>query len=186
MKNIFGSKTATEAEKWLRKVKRAGEIKRVQCVLFRCLGNNSETIGRLVGYQDSHVRLIWKQYRTEGWKRLLGEKRGQSRGKAHLSFEEEKSFLETFKNTAETGKLILCQSIHEAHNQIVGKVLNKTVTYRLLHRHGWRKVAPRPEHPKQNKADMKRFKEAIFPPGYDPYEDFLNTRKQETSSNVPG
>jgi len=171
MKNYFNLKTQKESEKILKKVRRAGESKRVQCVLMRCLGSDSRTIGRIVGYGSNHVRLVWRWYRTGGWSRLLGEQRGQNRGKAHLTLEEEALFLEQFKTKAKRGRLLLSKDIHKVHQEKIGKNINQTVTYRLLKRHGWRKIVPRPEHPKHNPAEMNRFKEAIFPPGYDPYAD---------------
>ena len=169
MKNNFGSKTQKEAEELLKTVKMAGEIKRAQCVLFHCLGSDSRTIGRLVGYGSSHVRLVWQWYRAGGWSRLLGERRGQNRGKAHMSLKEEVSFLEQFKSKAEKGRILISRDIHKSHAEKIGKSIDKTITYRLLCRHGWRKIAPRPEHPKHNIENMHRFREAIFPPGYDPY-----------------
>lgn len=170
MKKIYGKETEKAAEKQLKKTKNAWETKRVQCILFRCLGNNSETTGRLVGYVDSHVRLVWKQFREEGWDRIVGERRGKNRGKANLSLKDEADFLESFKTESETGKLVLEKTIHQAHKELLGKQVDETTTYRLLHRHGWRKVVPRPSHPKHNPKEIERFKKAIFPPSYDPYE----------------
>jgi len=109
--------------------------------------------------------------RREGLDSLVGERRGRGRGKAHMSLEKEELFLNQFKNRAKAGELVTVRVIQSAHCRMVGKLLNATVTYRLLHRHRWRKIAPRPEHPKHNPDSMKRFREAIFPPGFNPYED---------------
>ncbi len=43
--------------------------------------------------------------------------------------------------------------IHEAYQIKIGKRTTREGFYALLKRHGWRKVTPRPEHPK--KADAK-------------------------------
>lgn len=171
MNKYFKTKTQSEAEALLKTVKRSVEIKRVQCILFRCLGADSLSIGRMVGYGASHVRLVWKWYRTEGWDRLLGERRGQNRGKAHLKLEEELEFLESFKLRAQKGSLVTGSEINDAHKKLLKKDLNLSVTYRLLNRHGWRKITPRPEHPKHDPEKMKHFREGIFPPDFDPYED---------------
>ena len=171
MKKEFGTETEKEAGEHLKRTRNAWETKRVQCILFRCLGNDSQTTGRLVGYVDSHVRLVWKQYREGGWDRIVGERRGKNRGKANLTIKDESDFLESFKAESETGTLVLEKSIHESHKALLGKEVNETTTYRLLHRHGWRKIMPRPNHPKHKPEEVERFKKAIFPPGYDPYED---------------
>lgn len=171
MKKYFNTKIQSEAEDLLKTVKFAAETKRVQCVLFRCMGAESVSIGRMVGYGASHVRLIWKWYREGGWNRLLGEKRGQNRGKAYMKLDNELRFLDSFKIKAEKGSLVTSKSVHEAHKELLNRDLNPSSTYRMLGRHGWRKIVPRPEHPKHNPEKMKDFREAIFPPGYDPYGD---------------
>jgi Winged helix-turn helix len=33
--------------------------------------------------------------------------------------------------------------------------------YRLLNRHGWRKLVPRPVHPKANKEEQEQFKKTL-------------------------
>ena len=171
MKKYFNTKTQSKAEELLRATKRSAETKRIQCVLFRCLGSDSASIARMVGYTPAHVRTVWKWFREESWDRLLGERRGENRGKAHLKLDEEVQFLESFKVKAEKGSLVTGRLIYEAHKKLLGKELNPTITYRLLARHRWRKIVPRPEHPKHDPEKMKAFKEAIFPPGYDPYGD---------------
>ena len=186
MTNTFSSKTQKEAEDLLKKVKKSTEMKRIQCILFRCLGSNSVIIGRSVGYQPSHVRLVWQWYCKEGWGRLLGERRGKNRGKAHWNIEEELQFLKPFMERAKKGELVIIKEIHREHQRLLGIDIHKTVTYRLLHRHEWRKITPRPEHPKHNLEDIKRFKEAIFPPSYDPYENYVYSQEKTDSSTLSG
>ncbi|MFH0820487.1 MAG: winged helix-turn-helix domain-containing protein [Candidatus Peregrinibacteria bacterium] len=170
-KNAFGTKTQSEAEALLKTVQRSSEMRRVQCIFFRCFGSDSISIARMVGYKPSHVRLVWQWFRGGGWDRLLGERRGRNRGRAHLEPEKEAEFLESFKVKSEKGSLVTVSQIHKAHAELLEKDLDPTVTYRLLERHGWRKIAPRPEHPKHDREAMKHFRGAIFPPGYDPYGD---------------
>jgi len=42
--------------------------------------------------------------------------------------------------------------------QRIGHEVNDSTMYRLLHRHGWRKVMPRPRHPKSDLETQERFK----------------------------
>lgn len=170
-KKKFNSIEKEEAEKYLKKSRKSSETKRIQCILFRCLGMSSPEICPLVGYHETHVRMVWKWYREGGWKRVLGERRGKTRNKAHLTEAEEKEFLSSFEAKAKAGNIVTAKVIQNAHADLVGKELDETVTYRLLKRYGWTKKTARPEHPKHKSEDLKKFKEAIFPPGYDPYED---------------
>jgi transposase len=50
------------------------------------------------------------------------------------------------------------QLIREYVERTVERKVSKDYAYDLLHRHGWRKVSPRPEHPKVNKEEQEEFK----------------------------
>jgi len=49
---------------------------------------------------------------------------------------------------AETGQLVTVEPILKKYEEATGKKSNTTSIYRLLKRHGWRKLRPRPKHPK--------------------------------------
>ncbi|MCK5555297.1 MAG: winged helix-turn-helix domain-containing protein [Alphaproteobacteria bacterium] len=53
------------------------------------------------------------------------------------------------------------RSIHKAHCAKLGKNIPLSTTYRLLHRHGWRKIMPRSRHPKANKESQAAFKKMV-------------------------
>lgn len=171
MKTKFKKGTEVLVEKLSKEAKRAPELRRLQSVLLGCKGLTAESISIITGLTPNYIRQIWMKCRKEGVESLMGEKRGQNRGKAHLSLDEERDFLKSFEYKAEKGQLVTTKQIHKAHGELLQKELNPTLTHRLLHRHGWRKIAPRPEHPKHDTEKMKRFREGVFPPGYDPYED---------------
>ncbi len=171
MKIKFKKGTESLAEQMARDAKKAPELRRLQSVLLGCKGLSAESISIITGLTPNYTRQVWMKCRREGLRSLTGEKRGQSRGKAHMSLREEESLLNPFREKALSGRLVTVREIQSAHCRRVGKPLNETVTYRLLRRHRWRKIAPRPEHPKHDPGRMKRFREAIFPPDFDPYED---------------
>jgi transposase len=122
----------------------------------------SQDAAKIVGLHAGSVKNIWMTFQKKGVDGLLGERRGQARGKAHLSLEEEEALLAPFEAGAARGALTVAQRIHQTHCKAVGKDLDETVTYRMLKRHGWRKVVPRPHHPKQNKSDQEAF-QVFFP-----------------------
>lgn len=171
MKQKFKKGTEALAEKMARAAERAPELRRLQSVLLGCKGLTAESISIITGLTPNYIRQVWMRCRREGPESLAGEKRGQGRGRAHLGLKEEGAFLDKFKRKAESGELVTVREIHSAHANHVKKRIDETVTYRLLKRHRWRKIAPRPEHPKHDPEAMKRFREAIFPPDFDPYAD---------------
>lgn len=148
----------------LRQATNAWEVRRIQCILMRvALAMSSEDIAPLVCLHPGSVRRIWMQYLDEGDAALLGEERGKARGNAHLTLMQEWNMLRPFLRKAETGSLITIKAVHAAACATVGKDVSPVTTYRMLARHGWRKIVPLPTHPKGNPKQRKNFKKAFSP-----------------------
>ncbi len=67
-----------------------------------------------------------------------------------MSPEEEAAFLAPFFAQAQRGGILVVAPIKTAYEQALGRKVVGSTVYRLLARHGWRKIAPRPRHPKGN------------------------------------
>jgi transposase len=80
------------------------------------------------------------------------------RRNCYLSWQEEEEFLAPFMTSATQGELSTIQRIHQTFEQKVGSVVRPSVIYRLLERHGWRKVMPRPHHPEADVQAQEAFK----------------------------
>ena len=63
--------------------------------------------------------------------------------------EQEKELLATFKTEAETGKIVEVKEIIKAYEKLIGRSVVNSVVYKMLKRHGWRKLMPRSQHPKK-------------------------------------
>jgi hypothetical protein len=59
---------------------------------------------------------------------------------------------------AKVGKIPTVAVIHKAFEQRVGEAVAPATVYRLLHRHGWRKLVPRPHHPQADFMAQQEFK----------------------------
>ena len=70
---------------------------------------------------------------------------------AYLTEEEEASWLEGFRDAGENGGILEVGRIQAAFEEKVGRKVAKSTVYDLLHRHGWRKITPRPRHPKSDR-----------------------------------
>lgn len=78
---------------------------------------------------------------------LLSKKRtGNHR---NLSEEEENKLLADFTKQSESGQLIDLNELKSAYIKKVGHSIGGSQIYRVLKRHGWRKVMPRSKHPKK-------------------------------------
>lgn len=181
----LSSKAFKHIQNLMKQSKSVWEYRRLQCVSLRHYNMEAKDVSAIVGLHSDTVRHIWSVYLNEGLDALLGERRGRVRGKAHLSTEEENALLAPFEQKAEKGHITIVQEIHKAHCKKVGKELNETVTYRMLKRHGWRKLVPRPHHPKQKKKDQEDF-QVFFPQDSDARKSGGNTTWMPISSDVSG
>ena len=142
----------------LKKARSKADFQRVQCVWMRAeLGMNSTEIGAAVGWSKSTVKIVQMNYFREKERALIGAGRG-GRKNNYLTLEEEKNLLESFSDEARIGGVLVVSSIQAAYEREVGRAVAKSTVYRLLARHGWRKIAPRPSHPKSDPVAREEFK----------------------------
>ncbi len=67
----------------------------------------------------------------------------------NLSIEEEKEFLSAYTKQAEAGQIVDLNELKAAYIEKVGHSIGGSQIYRMLERHGWRKVMPRSRHPQK-------------------------------------
>ena len=81
-------------------------------------------------------------------------------GRRHfnMTLEEEKEFLSSWEIKARAGGVLSVPPIHQALVERLGHDIPPSSTYRMLARHGWRKVQPDTKHPKSNPAEQEEFK----------------------------
>jgi transposase len=80
------------------------------------------------------------------------------RRRAALSWEEERQFLEPWAEQAADGGMLVVAPLRAALAQRLQHAVTHSVVYRLLARHGWRKVAPDTRHPKSDPAEQEQWK----------------------------
>ncbi len=147
----------------LRQVKSKGDFQRVQCVWLRAsLGLNHLQVAQAVGWSDSRVKQIWSEYFKSGEGALLRSGRG-GRRRQNLTLQEEQELLEGFIPTASQGGVLVVDQIKAAYERRLGRSVPRSTVYRMLARHGWRKLAPRPHHPKNDPALAQAFKKNSKP-----------------------
>jgi len=117
----------------------------------------AKEIGLSTGMAEQTVHNIISEYNRKGPKALETPGRG-GRKKAYLTLQQEKELLKEFEEKALTGQIATAKDIKEEIEKRVGHEIHKTTVYRMLKRHGWRKVVPRPAHIKKNEEQQKEFK----------------------------
>ena len=67
----------------------------------------------------------------------------------NMTFEQEEEFLKQFEERAKKVELLSTNEIKEAYIESVGHSIGHEQIYRVLKRHGYRKIMPRSRHPKK-------------------------------------
>ena len=93
----------------------------------------------------------------EGEAVLKGTGRG-GRYYQNLSLEEERQLLQEVLAQSEKGGILEASRVKAAYEQVLSRKVPKSTIYRMLARHGWRKVVPRPRHPKSDASVQAEFK----------------------------
>lgn len=69
--------------------------------------------------------------------------------------------MQPFFTRAQTGELTTIAEIHQAFEAYVAHIVDESTIYRLLDRHGWRKLMPRPRHPQASEEAQEQFKKNL-------------------------
>ena len=142
----------------LKKAKGRPEFQRIQCVLIRVtLGSSAAEIARLLGWSTPTVHVIHSRWAKEG-NAIFNLKAKGGRRHQYLTPEEEAAFLRPFLAQAEAGGMLNAVEVKIAFEALVGRPVAKSTIYRMLERQDWRKIAPRPRHPKADPAAQAAFK----------------------------
>ena len=150
-------------DKLLRQAKTKAEFQRVQCLWLRAsLGLHHREVAQAVGWNPSHVKRVWSEYFKQGAAALLRPGRG-GRRRQNLTLTEEQALLDGFFSAATAGGVLVVDAVKAAYEQRLGRTVPKSTVYRMLARHGWRKIVPRGRHPRNDPAQAEAFKKNCAP-----------------------
>ncbi|MCY4757401.1 winged helix-turn-helix domain-containing protein [Pelomonas aquatica] len=160
MKSLIVSDKATISRlaERLKHAESHAQYQRIQCVLIRAtLGSSAVEIAQLLGWSTATVHVIHSRWAKEG--DAVFELRGRGgRHHQYLSLEQEQALLAPFVARAQGGGVLTVTEIQQAYEQHTGRQVAPSTVYRLLDRHGWRKIVPRPQHSKADVAAQAAFK----------------------------
>ena len=136
---------AIQAARKKNKDKRAEQ--RLKALELRAKGKSRKEVSQSTGLCKEYVSQLVKKYREKGLEAISGNHYGGNH--RNMSEEEEGAILAPFKEDAEKGKMVEIREIAEAYQAAVDHQVSGGQIYRVLGRHGWRKVMPRSQHPKK-------------------------------------
>ena len=134
-------------------------LRQCQAVLLPALfGATLEQTAEVLGVGRATVARLQVAFRKHSSDRPAAGRNWGGRRQSLLTAEEEVAFLKPWLASAATGNLVVVSPIRAALAQRLGQPVKPSVVYRLLSRHGWRKVAPDTRHPKSQPEVQEAWK----------------------------
>jgi transposase len=136
--------------------KSASELRKALSVLLIAeLGLDSDKAAEILG---TSIRTVFRNRRNVCSQDGTSQKTWGGRRNCSMTIEEEREFLSQWADSATAGQVLSVPPIHAALVERLGHATPTSTTYRLLARHGWRKVQPDTKHPKSDPIAQEEFK----------------------------
>lgn len=147
MKHRYSEKDQ-EIIKAARKANKGKQVERRLIALeLQAAGKKAKEISAITGFHPGYISRLKAKYRDGGIEAITGNHYGGNR--RNMSFEEEATLLEPFRQRASQGQLVEVSEIKAVYEDAVGHTIGGSQIYYVLRRHGWRKVMPRSRRPKK-------------------------------------
>ena len=131
-----------------KKNKNKNADRRLLLLLLHAEGKKREEIALRSGYAVSSISGVVSKYCNQGLEAVVDDHRHSNC--RNMSLEEEAAFLKPYIKAAQAGQMTSVKEIRIAYEKKIGRELkSKGHIYKILERHGWRKLMPRSKHPKQ-------------------------------------
>src|SRR5271165_3278000 len=145
------SKLASKAQQMVAETTDVMQLKAAQAVLLPAvLGATLEQTATLLGVGRASVHRFQQRFRQGIKTPAAPRKKWGGRRRGLLSWEEEQAFLAPWVEQARQAGVLVVSPLRAALAEKLGRKVAPSVLYRLLARHGWRKVAPDTQHPKSD------------------------------------
>jgi len=139
------------AQGLLAKATEADELRTLQAVVFPlAYGMSTQETARAIGRSPRWITSARNIFiRNAG---IVKKPSKEVRNRAYMTKDEEDVFLAPFFENARQSGILVVSGIHKALEQHHGRKVALATAYNLLHRHGWRKLAP---YKRNVKADIQ-------------------------------
>ena len=157
----FSEKQESDVRRALKSVTSKENFQRVQAVLLRMeLGLGASEIAKILGLHTASVWKIHARFFREG-AGIFESKPHGGRYRENLSMSQERKLLKPFLRQEEKSGMLMVSSVKTAYEKELGAKVPASSVYRMLERHGWRKIVPRPSHPKADPQAQEAFKKTL-------------------------
>ena len=178
MKKYEISEEEYEAIKEKEKATRDKKIsERLKVLMLIYEGYGIAEIARITGRNKSGIYRLYNRYREQGLTEYARNKHTSHR--RILTEAEENEILKEFEKAGEAGQVVTAQDIKRAFDKKIGRDTGEVYIYRLLKRHGWRKVMPRSRHPKAANEEACEASKKLSKACWKREKNASRTRKEE-------
>ena len=154
----FSEQQIQELSQSLENVRDFSNFRRLLAIWFRAAKQmTAPEIEELLGLSVQSIRQIQAEYFRDGICVFQKPTRG-GRHRQNLTLQEEAELLRPFFKQAQASGVIIISQVKRVYEKKMKRRVHKTTIYRMLKRHGWRKLAPRPSHPKTDLEAQEAFK----------------------------
>ena len=159
-RSASGTEHIAAARKLLKTARTADELRLAQSVLLPLeLGLSIEQTARAIGRSNGSTCTM----RTRFGKVVTGQmsaprSKRQLRNRANTDLDRERQILDEVLPDAASGGVVVIPQIKPAIEAKLGKTLALSSVYRMLARHGWRKLAPDTYHPQGDSQAREEWK----------------------------
>jgi len=155
-KTKVSSEVLELAREAVQKAKTSDEIRMAQAILIPGLFDVPDRIvGEIIGRSRGTVVQLRKKFGT--YKHLY-ERNWGGRRYGYMTVEQEREFLSRFFEKASQGGILVVSEIRRVFEAEVGHKVAESTIYRMLDRHNWRTIIPRPRHQESNPEAQEGFK----------------------------
>lgn len=152
----FEDEVIETARKLLCAAKTIREMRAAQAILLPAVfGLTREQTAAAIGLSSSRVGGIQAEARNPG---LQAKGSHGGRRRQTMTLEEEEQFLRPWVEKAASAGMVIVPPLHEALEEHLGRKIHHSQVYRMLERHGWRKLSPDSVHPKADLAKQEDWK----------------------------
>ena len=136
--------------------------KKLQVIIMRYEGKSNEEIRTKLDLSIKRISELVSEFKRDGIEEYARSKYGGNH--RSLTDAEEQEILERFDCKAKAGQVVTVQEIKRAFDERLGRDTGRGYIYMLLSRRKWRKVMPRPKHPKKaSEAEIEASKKLTIP-----------------------
>ena len=154
-----GAEVLEMAQEMILRAKTIEELRQAQAVVLPLvhglsLADTARAIGRSTGWVcQLRNRFLAGETVGDGQRQRPGGRRRENMSRAR-----EKEVLEPFLERARNGGILVVPQIKAELETALGRSMALSSVYNLLHRNGWRKLAPDKHHPKGDPTAQEAWK----------------------------